>query len=500
MATGRAAPTAPALDLRLPICRSYAGAACAAVCAITVLRLVWLAVQPAGLYPDEAQYWFWAQHPALGYYSKPPLVAWLIALTTGVFGNSEFAVRLSAPLLHAGAALLVYAVAARLYDGQTGFWSALAYVSLPGVSASAFIISTDAPLLLLWSAALYAFVRARENGGRRWWLLVALAVGPGLLAKYAMAYWVLSALAFVLSDRAERRHLGPLLVALGLAFAIYSPNLVWNWQHGFVSYRHTEDNADLAQPLFHLHQLVDFAASQFAVFGPLFFAVLLMLPAVPRFLAEPRARLLAGFAAPTLVMMLVLSFLSRAHANWAAPAYISATVLVVRWLFASGRRRLVPLSVALHLLAALCAFVAPAAFAALGWPLPAKYDALHRLRGWRTLGRQVGAVLARYPGFHLLADDRELIAALVYYVRPHPFTAAKWDISPFVTDQWDLSNPLSKYRGDDFLLVSEHHLVAEMRPSFATITRLGALVIPVAPGDERRYTLYLARDFKGYRR
>jgi 4-amino-4-deoxy-L-arabinose transferase-like glycosyltransferase len=508
MTTGRTAPAVPAFALRSPLVRSYAGAALAAVLAITAVRLIWLAVQPADLYPDEAQYWFWAQHPAFGYYSKPPLVAWLIALTTGIFGNSEFAVRLSAPLLQAGAACFVYGIAARLYDARAGFWSALAYASLPGVSAAAFIMSTDAPLLLLWSAALYAFIRARENGGRYWWPLLGIVVGLGLLAKYAMAYWILSALAFLLSDRAERRHLASLLAALGLAFAIYSPNLWWNWQHGFVSYLHTGDDADLMGRLFHPRALLQFSAAQFAVFGPLFFAALLALPAAGRsaprssgrFLAEPRTRLLVGFTLPTLVIMLVLSLLSRAEPNWAAPAYVSATVLVVRWLFESGWRRLVPLSVALHLAAALCAFTAPEALAALGRPLPAKYDVLHRLRGWRTLGREVGTVLDRHPGLHLLADDRELVAALVYYVRPHPFTAAKWDISDRIKDQWDLTNPLSKYRGDSFLLVSEHHLAGEMRPSFAALERIGALVVPIGPGAVRHYTLYLARDFKGYRR
>jgi 4-amino-4-deoxy-L-arabinose transferase-like glycosyltransferase len=503
MAMDRTAPAAAALVPRSSAF-PYAGAALAAIVAITAVRLLWLAIEPAGLYPDEAQYWFWAQHPAFGYYSKPPLVAWLIALTTGAFGNSEFAIRLSAPLLHAGTALFVYAIAARLYDARTGFWSALAYASLPGVSVSAFVIATDAPLLLLWSIALYAFIRARENGGRSWWLVVGLAVGIGLLAKYAMAYWVLSALAFVLSDRAERRHLAPLLFALGLALVIYAPNLLWNWQHGFVSYLHTEDDADLGGPLFHPGALMRFFASQFAVFGPLFFATLLALPASTRssgrFLGERRACLLAGFTLPVLVMMLVLSLLSRAEANWAAPAYVSATVLVVRWWLANGWRRLVPLSIALHVVAVSCVFAAPAAFTALRRPLPARYDALHRLRGWRTLGREVGAVLARHPGLHLLADDRELIAALVYYVRPHPFSAAKWDVSHHVKDQWDLMNPLTKYRGDSFLLVSEHHLVDEMRPSFVAIEGIGALTIPIAPDAARRYTLYLARDFKGYRR
>src|SRR5579863_3099354 len=85
------------------------GAALLAVTlAITLLRLLWLALQPADLYPDEAQYWLWSRHLALGYYSKPPLVAWAIALTTALFGNGSFAIRLSAPLFHALAALFVY--------------------------------------------------------------------------------------------------------------------------------------------------------------------------------------------------------------------------------------------------------------------------------------------------------------------------------------------------------------------------------------------------------
>src|SRR6516165_9433984 len=164
--------SAVAVVLRLPRMHSCAALMLAGVLAITGLRLLWLILQPADLYPDEAQYWFWAQHPALGYYSKPPLVAWLIALTTGLLGDGEFATRLSAPLLHAGTAVFVYAIGSRLYDSRIGLWSALAYASLPGASISAFIISTDAPLLLFWAAALYAFIRAREEDGRGWWLAV----------------------------------------------------------------------------------------------------------------------------------------------------------------------------------------------------------------------------------------------------------------------------------------------------------------------------------------
>jgi 4-amino-4-deoxy-L-arabinose transferase-like glycosyltransferase len=498
MTIGPALRVAQSGQLRRPLVRSPAAPMFAGVAAITALRLVWLWLQPADLYPDEAQYWFWAKHLAFGYYSKPPLVAWLIALTTGLFGDSEFAIRLSAPLLHAATAFLIYAIGARLYDRHVGLWSALAYASLPGVSVSAFIMSTDAPLMLCWAAALYAFIRVRAEGGLGWWLALGVAAGLGLLAKYAMAYWMISALGFVLLIRAERRHLPALLAAFALAFALYSPNLWWNWSNGFVSYLHTRDDADLAGPLFHPAAALRFFGSQFAVFGPLFFAALLVVAATPAALRDPGARLLAAFSLPTLAMMLAVSVLSRAEPNWAAPAYVSATVLVVAWALRHGWRKLLGWSIAIDLAAAIVLFTGYQTLAAAGIELPAKYDPLDRLHGWRALGAEVSAALARHPGFTLFTDDRELLAALIYYVHPHPFGAVKWELMDRVKDQWDLTNNMRKHRGGNFLLVSVKHLAHEMRPSFAAMQPLPAIRVPVGPGEARRYSLYLAYDFKGY--
>jgi len=478
--------------------RPYAAWMLAGVAAITALRLVWLALQPADLFPDEAQYWVWSQRLALGYYSKPPLVAWLIAATTALFGDSEFAVRLAAPILHAGAAIFVYGIGTRLYDPRVGFWSALTYASLPGVSVSAFIISTDAPLMLFWAASLYAFVRAREESGWAWWLVVGLGAGLGLLAKYAMAYWLLSALGFVLLFPAERHRLRPLLAAAGIALLLYSPNFWWNWSNGFVSYLHTRDNAALSGQLFHPDAFVEFLGAQFGVFGPLLFACLIALTATWRGLAEPRARLLAAFALPTLAMTVFVSLLSRAHANWAAPTYVAATVLVVAWALQRGWRRLLSVSIALHLAAVALLFTGSEALAAFGLELPAQYDPLRRVRGWHELGTEVGKELAKHPGLSLFADDREVLSALIYYIRPHPLDAVKWKVTSRIQDQWDLLNALGNRRGDSFLLVSEHELINEMEPSFAAIERLRPIVIPLGPGAARTYTLYIARDFKGY--
>jgi 4-amino-4-deoxy-L-arabinose transferase-like glycosyltransferase len=47
---------------------------------------------------DEAHYWMWSQQPDWSYYSKPPLVAYVIGLGTALFGDTEFGLRWPAAL------------------------------------------------------------------------------------------------------------------------------------------------------------------------------------------------------------------------------------------------------------------------------------------------------------------------------------------------------------------------------------------------------------------
>jgi len=474
---------------------------------ITVARLLWLALDRTDLYPDEAQYWVWAQHLDWGYFSKPPMVAWLIAVSTRIFGNTGPGVRMLSPLLHFATAMTIYSCARLLYDYRTAFWSALTYAALPGVTVSATIMSTDAPLLLCWAVALYAFLRARAGADRRWWVVVGIAIGLGLLSKYAMAYWLLCAFLFVGLWRDERRHLPMLLGATALGLLIYAPNFLWNFANNFVSYRHTESNAALGGPLIHPRSLLEFFGAQFGVFGPLLFGALIALMVLAgRTLSDRRAQLLTCFTLPPLVLMLALSLLSRAQPNWAGPSYVAATILVVAWLLASGRRIIIIVSLALHLVAALLVAVGLRNIAAVaGVNLPARYDPLNRLQGWRTLGRAVSAELAQHPGATLMADNRELLAALMFYVEPHPFDALEWDPNG-VHDQFELSQRPAFDVGGDFLLVSQNRenigpILArfkEVGPPQAITVFTGRRGAVASPAEQRHYAVYFLRGFKGF--
>ena len=67
---------------------------------ITVLiRWAVLLLSDLQLHGDEAQYWAWSENFEFGYFSKPPLIAWIIGATTTLCGQGEGCIRAASPLI-----------------------------------------------------------------------------------------------------------------------------------------------------------------------------------------------------------------------------------------------------------------------------------------------------------------------------------------------------------------------------------------------------------------
>ncbi len=90
-----------------------------------------------GLFVDEAQYIDWAREPAFGYYSKPPVLAWTIALMTGVCGEAPLCVRGGALLMYCAAAIFLFVAGVLLFDARVGLVGALLYFLSPGLRSPA---------------------------------------------------------------------------------------------------------------------------------------------------------------------------------------------------------------------------------------------------------------------------------------------------------------------------------------------------------------------------
>jgi len=463
-------------------------------------RLWVLWTGPYTLFADEAYYYGWSQALAAGYYSKPPLIAWLIALTTAACGDGPVCVRLGALLLHPLSAALLYLLVRRLYDDRTAFWSAAAFYTLPAIALSSQIISTDVPLVFFWVATLYFFQRALETDRRRHWLAAGLCGGLGLLSKYTMGIFAVSALGYLAADPARRARLRRpgVYLAAATALLVFSPNILWNLRHGFITVVHTAQISQLDGAGLHPGALAAFLGGQFLVFGPVFFAAFLYLAGARPWGRDPRLALLWWFAVPFLAIISLQALLARAHLNWAVPTYVTATVLVVAVLLGAGRRRWLAAAVALNLLLGFAIHHFDALARMAGVELTAATDPYKRMRGWDVLGREVQAVYRRYPGIPLLAEDRKTLAQLIYYMRPHPFDAVMWNPLHAVRSQYDLTTDMNRHRGGDFIYVTDDARLPIVSRFFTSVRRLKAIRVPIHRDFALQYYVYYLEGFRGY--
>jgi len=490
-----------------------------------------LAGQHAGieLYGDEAQYWTWSLQPDWGYYSKPPMVAWLIYLGTHLFSDREIGVRSAALLLYPLTAWVIFLLVRRLFQVQAepanqpperlggisrlvrqlfqstppaeamAFWAALLFATLPMTSLGAWLMTTDAPLLLFWALSLYFTVAALETGRWRDWLLLGVALGLGLLSKYSMAFYGLGLVVYVLLSRPRwRLFKDPKpYAAAALALLILIPNILWNAEHQFVSFQHTAEISELNRALFHPDALLEFFVGQFLVFGPITAASLLVLAVRPRgWFGDDRLRLLAVFTLAPLTAFLVLSLLSRAFANWAAFAYVAGAAFVAAGLLMKGRRAWLIAALTVNLALGVVVYNFHDITHLLDIQLTRKTDPYGRVTGFRALGIEVGQRLRERPDTRFLSDDRMLYALIRYYGRPYSKGGLYLNLGNRIDNHYALTADIRKQPKGSFLLVSQHLTDQQVKERFAEASPQPAIYLQLYPDFAPLYRVWLVRDYR----
>ncbi len=464
---------------------------------LTALLAFWilaLALNRTELAFDEAQYWSWSQEPAFGYFSKPPMIAWAIGLVASVCGHAEFCVRLASPLLYTGASIFIFLAARTLYDARTGFWAALVFATLPGVSLSSQLISTDVPLLFFWTAALAAWVRLTETREWRWAVLLGGAIGLGLLSKYAMIYFFLCAGLYLACEPSARWLLkdSRVLPVVLLPILLLLPNLVWNLNNGFITFSHTAANAKWGGTLMHPFKALEFFGAQFGVFGPVLFSVLLFIAwrSVRERPAEPE-RMLLYFSLPVILLITCQALLSRAHANWAAVAYPAASILVTAWLLRKDWLVLLRASLILHITVLLV--IAGGNMAARDLVLPGKLDPYKRVLGWRGISDATREMLSKRTYAAILTDDRWVTAELLYYLQDLETPILSWRPGSHPQDHYQLTRAYAGKPEGPALLVTLRPSADYIMRHFEAATLLDTARVP-AGAKARRTVRFIALE------
>ncbi|MET0271410.1 MAG: glycosyltransferase family 39 protein [Phenylobacterium sp.] len=478
--------------------------------ALTAARLVTLFRTPLELYPDEAQYWLWSRTLDFGYYSKPPMVAWTIWATTALGGDAEPWVRLGAPLFQAGATLLVFAIARRLYTGRVALAAAALYALMPAVQLSAGVIATDAPLLFFLGATLFAYVALQTTEGRgRLGVAAGLgaALGLAFLSKYAAVYGIIGIALHLGVSRAARAAWTPAAAAVAIAafLVVLAPNLAWNAAHGFATVQHTAANAAWGgHELFNSDELTRFIGDQFLVFGPIPFGVLITgcVLALRRRRLEPADLLLLCFTLPPLLIVMGQAFVSRANANWSGAGYLPGAILAAAWLIRWRARWWLIAAVAIQ-----------AAIAALFLALTLSPDladrvglsnSFKRTKGWSQTTRLIldRARAEQFQGLSAIAvNNRFLYYSLSYYGRdffrnPASPPLKAWLLEQTPQNQAETTAPLTAATGQRVLAVAyEGWRRAEMMGDFRAADGHEIASVGLDRRHKRRIEMFIGEGF-----
>lgn len=385
----------------------------AAIASAILLKLWLLARLP--LFGDEAFYWLESQHLAPAFDDVPAATPWLIALGTGLGGDSAFALRLPFLLLSLLTLYLLWRLA-RGYAESAGNWLLLSSLALPLLAANGLLALPDVPLNLACVLCLLA-LRLACDGQRTapWWLALGLALGWLSHYRFVMPAAAAGLALLALPEGRELLRRGRLWIAALLGSALGLAPLLWQqWQSGGAGLwfqfgeRHPWQFqwAPLADPLL-----------QAMVSSPWLY-LLLLLAGVSCLRWQP-AGSLRLLAATGLAMLLLYWLLGpfadteRSRLHWPLPGYL-ALLVPLSVTAAESARRLRPALMLGGLWTATGAlFLIVLAMAPQRLQRGSAYPA--NFSGWPDMAAEVRAQLRDLPADTVVVADNFMLAAQLQF-------------------------------------------------------------------------------------
>ena len=454
-----------------------------------LLRVFAIISTPLELSADEAQYWLWSKELNWGYFSKPPMIAWLIHVSNNIFGDYDYSIRIFAPLIHGINALVIFRLSQEINDNYLAhFLSSLIWLTLPIVGVGSFLMSTDTPLMLIWTTSLLVIVKAYNSDNLFLWNLAGLIAGLALYAKYAALYLPLGLIIFYIINFQNEKNikLRGLFLFL-ISFIIVSlPNIIWNYFNNFHTINHLSSNAVIDAPSYSLFGSLTFLVAQIAILGPLLFIVFV-------FTAYNIERLnklsifLLFFIFPVYILMIIQGFFSEANANWAASALPAITILC--GYFLSKRIKFAVVTIFSNLL--ICIFILIVSFNGNLIFFDLKSDPLRKLKGWNILSEDLKDTISKKKSDIVLVDRRGIAAELIYYLRNENIKIRVPESSKSPSNHYQLHYSLTDKENKIFYYASENTKIPESYKAGYNTVKVGVSDVQISKKKNRKINIYL---------
>ena len=420
-----------------------------------VWRLVYIASGLIELSPDETLYWLQSRHPALSYYSKPPLTALAMGVGTALFGNNDFGVRFFSPVISAVVGLILLRFCARELNARLGFALVLITNATPLLMVGSNLLTIDPLSVLGWTLAMLAGWRAIQPSGRTQdWIWVGFWMGIGFLSKYTGLFQLLCWVVFFALWRPARLHLrrpGPYL-ALLLNILLALPVLIWNSQHDWVTVTHVGGRAEFGKiSNFTTRYLFEFVGAEAGLLNPIFFLGMVW-AAFACWWEKPRDLRMVYFSSmgiPLVIAYTLQSFHARVLPNWIVPAVLPLMfVMVLYWesfWTRSWVRRCFYAGLGIGVVVAIFLTDTGVVKFVTRHPLPIYLDPLRRIRGWHETARIVGEarqnLLKEGKPVFIICPDYASTSEVSFYLPEAQAAVTKQPIACC----WDSDKPVTEF-------------------------------------------------------
>ncbi len=486
---------------------------------------------PLDLSPDEGHYWDWSRHLDWSYYSKGPLVAYLIRASCFVFGEKMWAVRLPAVLCGSLTLMGLYVLVRRVYQqAELALGVVVVCLTLPAMAASSLLMTIDAPYICCWTWSLVLADRAlQKHSGQICWVGLGLMIGAGILAKYTMVIFIPCFLLFLLTSTAYRYQLVSLRLWLMILVAglCCLPIVVWNAQHGWMTVLHVGRQAGIVESTngsgsglstVRWYGLAEYLAGQAVLLLGFWFVA--WLAAMVRFVpyqsrTSDKERFLWWMSVPMFLLFLGFSLNTRVELNWPIAAYLSGSVLTVRWLF--ERSDVMPSIKWIAKGFAVVGVLGSVLLHHTEWlyrlhgefvsgTSPRKWDATCRLRGFQTLASEVETIWKelrdRGEDVVITANGWNIHGVLAFYLCDQPMVYSLGLATGGRHSQYDfwLPNPLSNpeaFYGKTFIYVGE--MVPNIAAGFESVPYSKRVAHIVSGYEVASWSISVGKGFKGFR-
>jgi 4-amino-4-deoxy-L-arabinose transferase-like glycosyltransferase len=295
------------------------------------LHLVTNLVTPYGIHRDEFLYFAMGRHLRLWHMDFPPFIAVLSEIQRFILGDSLVALR----FVPAVASTLIVVLAALLAREFGGGRFAQGFAALAALGSVFFQRAGNLfqPVILdalWWTLGFYVLARlCREEGRRtRWWILLGLVGGIGLLTKFSILFFGFGVLLALLATPYRRALLTKWpWVTLAIALAIGSPSWIGQINLGWPLVAQMQD---LQQSQLAHVSVAGFLMMQL-LFGP---AMIAGAWGVAALLRSPRLRAfrLVGWTCVAIWLTLIVLHGKPYYVGGTYPLLFAAGAVPLEWL------------------------------------------------------------------------------------------------------------------------------------------------------------------------